>query len=231
MKKTLLSALMAAVLWPATVFSAPLDAITKVWTYDHANTGVAGLTSEIVAFDKLTNTLWVAGVKGVDVLNAKTGQLIKHIDTSIYGAINSVAIHNGVAAFAIESTVDRTQSGTIRLFNTTTMTPAAGINSITVGALPDMIKFTADGSRLLVANEATPTVYGVPALDPQGSVSVIDMGTRTVLHTATFNAAPTSGSHIRTGTGMDFEPEYIAVNAAGTRAYVTLQEANAIGVL
>jgi DNA-binding beta-propeller fold protein YncE len=30
---------------------------------------------------------------------------------------------------------------------------------------------------------------------------------------------------------MDYEPEYIAVNAAGTKAYVTLQEANAIGVL
>jgi DNA-binding beta-propeller fold protein YncE len=30
---------------------------------------------------------------------------------------------------------------------------------------------------------------------------------------------------------MDFEPEYIAVNAAGTQAYVTLQEANAMAVL
>ena len=30
---------------------------------------------------------------------------------------------------------------------------------------------------------------------------------------------------------MDFEPEYIAVNAQGTRAYVTLQEANAMAVL
>jgi hypothetical protein len=30
---------------------------------------------------------------------------------------------------------------------------------------------------------------------------------------------------------MDFEPEYITVNAAGTKAYVSLQEANAMGVL
>jgi hypothetical protein len=30
---------------------------------------------------------------------------------------------------------------------------------------------------------------------------------------------------------MDFEPEYITVNADGTKAFVTLQEANAIGVL
>ena len=30
---------------------------------------------------------------------------------------------------------------------------------------------------------------------------------------------------------LDLEPEYIAVNGEGTKAYVTLQEANAIGVL
>ena len=231
MKKTLLAALVAAALLPATVAAGPLDSAAKAWTYNHANSNVAGLTSEIVAFDKLTNTLWVAGVKGVDVLNAKTGQLIKHIDTTMYGAINSVAIHNGVAAFAMESTVDRTSNGTIRLFNTTTLAPSSGVNSITVGALPDMIKFTADGSRLLVANEATPTVYGNPALDPRGSVSIINMATRSVIHTAEFAGAPTSGSHIRTNTGMDFEPEYIAVNKDGSKAYVALQEANAMGVI
>lgn len=231
MKKTLLSVLLAALLLPASAIAAPLDSITKAWTYDHANTGVAGLTSEIVAFDKLTNTLWVGGVQGVDVINAKTGQLIKHIDTTMYGAINSVAIHNGVAAFAMESTVDRTQNGTIRLFNTTTMALAGGTNTINVGALPDMIKFTPDGTKLLVANEGTPNVYGNPALDPKGSVSIIDMGTRTVIHTAEFDSAPTSGSYLRTNTGMNFEPEYIAINASGTKAYVTLQEANGIGVI
>jgi hypothetical protein len=29
-----------------------------------------------------------------------------------------------------------------------------------VGALPDMLTFTPDGRKLLVANEATPTAYG-----------------------------------------------------------------------
>jgi len=231
MKKTLLSALLAVTLCPAVALANPFAAVSKSWTYDHANTGVAGLTSEIVAFDKTTQTLWVAGVQGVDVLNAKTGQLIKHIDTTMYGAINSVAIHNGVAAFAMESTVDRTQNGTIRLFNTTTMALAGGTNTINVGALPDMIKFTPDGSKLLVANEATPTVYGNPVLDPKGSVSIIDMGSRTVIHTAEFDAAPTSGSYLRTNTGMDFEPEYIAVSKDGSKAYVTLQEANGMGVI
>ena len=49
--------------------------------------------------------------------------------------------------------------------------------------------------------------------------------------TAGLAGVPTSGSNLRTQTGMDFEPEYIAVDKRGDQAYVTLQEANAIGVL
>ena len=106
-----------------------------------------------------------------------------------------------------------------------------------------MLTFTHDGTKLLVANEATPNTYGarigtsVPRVygpapdDPAGSVTIIDMETRTVLETAGFSGVPTVGDNIRTNTGMDFEPEYIAVNQDGTEAYVTLQEANAIGVL
>jgi DNA-binding beta-propeller fold protein YncE len=217
--------------------------ISKKWSFGHDASN--GFLSEIVAFDGVTNTLWVAGVSGVDVLDLATGTRVGgRIDTTAFGSINSVAIHNGVAAFAIESTV-RTDPGVVKFYDTTTRALTGGTNSITVGALPDMLTFTKNGAKLLVANEATPSVYGpltsVPgafprsygpaAVDPVGTVSIIDMGSRTVLATANPNGVATSGSKIRTNTGMDFEPEYIAVNAAGTRAYVTLQEANAMGVL
>lgn len=201
-----------------------------VWTYDHTLSGVLGLSSEIPAFDASTNTLWVAGVKGVDVLSAGNGSLLQHIDTSSWGNINSVAIHNGVAAFAIENSTDRTLPGVVTLFDTSSRSLLAGTNQYSVGALPDMLTFTPDGTRLLVANEATPTVYGNPALDPAGSVSIINLVNGNV-STAGFSGVAQSGSNIRSNTGMDFEPEYIAVNAAGTKAYVTLQEANAIGIL
>jgi DNA-binding beta-propeller fold protein YncE len=230
-------------------FAAPLlggAGPTRAWTYAH-NAG-NGFSSEIVSFDARTQTLWVAGVSGVDVLNASTGALLQRIDTRAYGSINSVAIHNGVAAMAFESTV-RTDPGVVKLFDTSSRNLAAGVNSISVGALPDMLTFTPDGSRLLVANEATPSTYGAltsaagsfprsygaPALDPVGSVSIINMASlnsaNPVSKTATLAGVARSGSVLRTNTGMDFEPEYIAVNAAGTRAYVTLQEANGLGVL
>lgn len=239
MKKTLLSLALAATLLPFSAAAGPLVTFSKVWSY----TGVEqGQTSEISAFDASTNTLWVAGVVGVDVLNARTGALIQHIDTRAYGSINSVAIHNGVAAFAIEAST-RTNNGIVQLYDTASRTLSSGPNNISVGALPDMLTFTPDGKTLLVANEGTPSTYGarigstIPrnyasaALDPVGSVSIIDMASRTVVAMPTFAGVVQTGSNIRSNTGMDFEPEYISVNAAGTKAFVGLQEANAMAVL
>jgi DNA-binding beta-propeller fold protein YncE len=230
MKKYVLVAAIASLLIPvmASAADSTFSGLAKQWTYSHDIAG--GMTSEIVAFDSLTNSLWVAGGVGVDVLNASNGSLIQHINTSSWGGINSIAIYNGLAAFAMESST-RTAPGTIRFFDTSTRALSSGINSITVGALPDMVTFTPDGSKLLVANEGTPAVYGNPALDPAGNVSIINMSTRTVMATAGFANVSQTGTYLRTNTGMDFEPEYITVNAAGTKAYVSLQEANGMGVL
>lgn len=202
---------------------------TKLWTHSHTT---PGQLSEIPAFDRRTNTVWVAGVVGVDVLDGATGMLIEHIDVSGYGLVNSVAIHNGLAAFAIEAAPDRRSAGVVVFYNTRTRLPIG--NPVTVGSLPDMLTFTHDGSRLLVANEGTPnavadTPYTAP--DPPGSVSIIEMETRTVIATAGLENVPQFGTNLRTNVGMDFEPEYIAIDQDGARAFVTLQEANAIAVL
>jgi DNA-binding beta-propeller fold protein YncE len=203
---------------------------TKIWTHGHTTTGQV---SEIPAYDQRTHTVWVAGVVGVDVLHADNGSLVAHIDVTPVGFVNSVAIHGGLAALAIEAPDDRRNAGRVLFYDTATRLPASGVNSVQVGSLPDMLTFTPDGSKLLVVNEGTPNAaadepYEVP--DPPGSVSVIDMPTRTVIATAGFSGVPQSGSHIR-NPGMDFEPEYIAVQHDGTRAFVTVQEGNAIAEL
>ncbi|MGZ8203684.1 MAG: choice-of-anchor I family protein, partial [Burkholderiales bacterium] len=215
-------------------------AFEKLWTYNHS--GIPGQVSEIPAYDAKTNTLWVAGVVGVDVLDAKTGALVEHIDTLRYGFVNSVAIHDGLAAFAIQATT-RTSPGVVVFYDTKRRTLAEGGNVVPVGALPDMLTFTPDGRKLLVANEGTPSDYGArigtsvprvfgnPAFDPPGGVSIIDVRRRMVVATPGFAGVPIVGNNVRVGTGMDFEPEYIAVNEKSTEAYVTLQEGNAIAVL
>jgi hypothetical protein len=235
MKKTFLSLSLAAMLSPALAHAGAIS-FAKQWTYQHT------IDAEISAFDAKTNSIWVAGVTGVDILNLNSGTKTKTIDTSSLGEINSIAIHNGTAAFGIEN-ANREQNGWVQFYNTTTTNLE---KQVTVGALPDMVKFTPDGSKLLVANEGTPDQYGASlggtpekfadaSSDPKGSVSIIDtasgISNAKVVATATFDGVAQSGTHIRTDTGMDFEPEYIAINKAGTKAFVALQEANAIGVL
>ena len=60
------------------------------------------------------------------------------------------------------------------------------------------------------------------------------MSTRTVMATAGF-AGVTGSDSVRLFPGktaaVDLEPEYIAVSPDGSKAYVSLQEANAVGVL
>lgn len=235
MKKSAVSLAIAAFLMPALSNAANSSILfNKEWTFTHT-----AITSEISAFDASTNSIWVAGVTGVDILDLATGSKTGFIDTSTIGAINSVAIKNGVAVFAIENAT-RTNNGIVQFYNTSTKSLT---NTVTVGALPDMLTFTPDGSKVLVANEGTPTTYGArtnagtfpatfgaAALDPAGSVSIINTSTFAVT-TAGLTGVTTTGSNIRSNTGMDYEPEYITVNAAGTKAYVTLQEANAMGVL
>ncbi len=230
MKRYVLIALLLAL----PVAAAPPDppiSFTKMWTYTHAT---PDYLSEIPAFDDKTDTLWVAGAVGVDVIDVATHLLVEHIDVTSHGLVNSVAIHNGLAAFALEAVPDRRNPGVVLFYNTRTRQRIG--DPVTVGALPDMLTFTHDGTKLLVANEGTPnavadTPYTLGDDDPAGSVSIIDVETRTVIETAGFANVPQYGTNLRTNVGMDFEPEYIAVEKDGSRAFVTLQEANGIAVL
>jgi YVTN family beta-propeller protein len=217
--------------------SAAFDSVSLRWTQTHAGAGPVPFLSEIVAFESASRTLWVSGPSGVDVLDFATGSRQGFIDTSLFGDLNSVAIHGNLAALAFANSTDRRLPGLVVLYDTTTRAPLAGAGPITVGALPDMLTFTPDGSRLLVANEGTPngvadTPYSLP--DPVGSVSIIDVGSRTVVAQPVFGGlvpqASNAGLNVRQ-PGMDWEPEYIAISPDGGTAFVTLQENNAIAVI
>jgi hypothetical protein len=219
--------------------------VRRVWQYTHAAGEVAGQKSEIVAYDDRTDTLWVAGLVGVDVLDRATGELVHHIDVTSFGAVNSVAIHDGLAALAIESTEDRTLPGRVVFYDTGTRRQDGA--EVTVGSLPDMLTFTPNGRHVLVANEGTPnprpTPVGLSAVDPVGSVSIIDVRSREVTTLPidasipgydTLRLFPANGTlptQPATYSPYDPEPEYIAVDPTGHYAYVTLQEANGIAVL
>lgn len=136
---------------------------------------------------------------------------------------------DGLVAVAVEAQV-KTDPGSVQFLDT----DGDPIGSVGVGALPDMLMFTDDGT-LLVANEAEASDDG--SVDPEGSVSVIEVNraaTRISLRTASFHGVRTSGPVRVVCPGAtraeDFEPEYIAEGKRG-QALVTIQEANAVGVL
>lgn len=227
---TLAALSLAGVTLSSTALANPIAGWSPLWNYQHSLTGVAGQTSEIPAFDAATNTLWVVGLKGIDVLNARTGGLVQHIDTSVFGEANSVSIFNGVAAVAMANGTNKLAAGTVQFYDTGSR---LNTGSVGVGTLPDMLTFSRDGRTLLVANEAE----RLGAADAPGSVSIINMSTRTVTATAGFAGVPVTGPNVRIFDGrngttvQDFEPEYIAISPDNTKAFVALQEANAIATL
>ena len=232
----LAAATLAAWTVPAAAAS-PFDTASLLWTQTHTGAGSTQFLSETLSFESASRTLWVSGPSGVDVLDALTGARQGFINTSGYGGLNSIAIHGGVAALAFDNSTDRRLPGLVVLYDTVTRAPLAGTSPITVGALPDMVTFTPDGRRLLVANEGTPnavadTPYSLP--DPVGSVSIIDVASRTVVAQPVFGGvtptASNAGLNVRQ-PGMDWEPEYIAVSPDGKKAFVTLQENNALGII
>jgi len=232
----------------------PIQGVTKAWSFDHF-TANAGRSSEIVAFDSVNKNLWVVGGNGIDVLNL-SGSLLKSFETaSVYGGVNSIAIRNGVAAVAFNNLAERDGLGSVQFFDTTAFLSAGTVSEanrggVTVGNVPDMLTWTADGARVLVANEGErfsvtqPSPNPPTIFNPAGSVSIINFNaTSPALSTVTTagftnfdgteSALRAAGVRIQSGVSASIalEPEYIAIAPDGKTAHVTLQEANAIGIL
>jgi len=193
--------------------------------------------AEIAAFDQRTDRVFVtnAADNGLDVYDfsdpSAPGAAIDSIDlTPFGGGPNSVAVHDGLVAVAVEGATPQA-IGTVQFFDA----DGARLGAVRAGALPDMLTFTRDGSYLLVANEGEPEpTLGI--VDPEGSVTVIDMRgglDDLVVRQAGFHGVPLRGPVrlVSPGTAApnDLEPEYITTS--GDTAYVSIQEANAVGIL
>lgn len=246
--RTVLAAALAAAALAAACDDAPTESfgptpntlsLRKVGEF----AGGGAAAAEITAFDPGTRRLFVVhGALGtVDVLDLSNPALPVRAGTisvaALGASVNSVAVHDGLVALAVEGAV-KTAPGTLALYDAATL---ALRGAVAVGALPDMVVFTPDGRTVLVANEGEPNdAYTV---DPEGSVSIVDVRNPAspVARTATFTHLNGQAAQLRAagvriyGPGatvaQDLEPEYVAVSAEGRTAFVTLQENNALALV
>ncbi|AOY80277.1 choice-of-anchor I family protein [Moorena producens JHB] len=210
--------------------------------------------AEITAYDPISQELFVvSGGTEVQVLDlsdpSNPTQAIPPIDIAslipdIDGA-NSVAYSNGLLALALEASTS-TDPGKVAIvdiaaFRTNPADPNA-LKVVQAGPLPDMLMFTPDGTKILVANEGVAD----DGIDPEGSISIIDVSsglatlTQDNVATADFSAFNGREAEFRAKgvrifpdktVAEDVEPEFIAVSSDGTTAFVNLQENNAFAVL
>lgn len=196
--------------------------------------------AEIVAHDARTQRLFVVNAASglIDVLDVRDPARPSFLfNVSLGGTVNSVAAHQGLIAAAVEN-ADKTAPGRVAFFTADGQVLA----EVEVGAQPDMLAFTPDGRRVLVANEGEPSDDYLT--DPEGSVSIIDVPA---------NPRLLGAQHVRTAgfsgfeegrldpavrvfgpagsVAQNLEPEYITVARDGRTAWVALQEANAIAIL
>lgn len=202
--------------------------------------------TEIIAYDKASMKLFSTnGSSGdIDVIDVSKPADLKVADTiKIHSAgmgagANSVAVCNGIVAAAIEN--DSTQlNGIVAFFSAQT---GELIKTVEAGALPDMVTFSHDGTKVLCANEGEPS--GSYNNDPEGSVTLIDISggpANAVAHQILFTDWNSRRyellnrgvriADIAETAAKDLEPEYIALSDDDSKAFVTLQENNAVAII
>ena len=225
-------------------------------TFSHSANFDEG-ASEISAFDPATNKLFVVNgeLGGLDVLDVSDPANLSKIGfmSAGGGEVTSAAVYNNVVA--VTSSLGDGVDGTLSFFDTTTNAQLG--STFNIGPTPDMVTFTPDGSKILIAHEGEPD-YGA-GLDPEGSIGIFTptggVSTTSVaaldssdMLLADFNAFDSQKTMLQnngvrifgdpdntpgftaadTTVSEDLEPEFITVSSDSTMAWVTLQENNAV---
>lgn len=204
---------------------------SKIGTFTNGNDEAF---AEISAFDAATNKLFIVNpeeneVSVLDLTDASNP--VKGTSIALAGNPNSVAVHNGVLAVAVEN-MDKQADGTIETYATDTQSLLV---SYPAGALPDMVAFSPDGEYIVSANEGEPNDdYTV---DPEGSITIVEVATETVTQVYfTGQTDPGNGFRVFGNNGMstfvqDIEPEYVAISDDSATAYISLQENNGMAIV
>ncbi|WP_456276263.1 choice-of-anchor I family protein [Bacillus sp. AK128] len=260
LKKSFVSVLTAGVILSAgTPFNALADApsfyqyeagtlhLSQIAQYD---SGVGEAGTEILAYDEKTHTAFVTNgaesafdIVSFNSLETNQFQTIssnKRVYLKEFGIdsvkdITSVASHPTEDLVAL-SVVSKTKTDPGYIVFLTKK--GEYITKVQVGSLPDMVTFTPDGKKVVVANEGEPA--DDYAVDPEGSISIIDIQDgvtkdKALSHTLLKFTNDLLDERVRVSSkgtvAQQLEPEYVTVSSDSKIAYVSLQENNAIATV
>ena len=232
--------------------------LTQIARYSAGQYNVDGGVMEIVAYNQATE--WAYAINGqsgklaaIPLAGLTAGAHVEELTgteidvkalveaedgTFQYGDMTSVAISpDSTTLAAALQAQDSNDAGRVALFTCEEDGSLTLEVLVETGAQPDMVTFAGDGV-VLTADEGEPREgYGENIADPKGSVTVVDVESQesTVVDFTAFDSQrdqlAEAGIVLKKGStpSVDLEPEYTAVS--GGKAYVTLQENNAIAVL
>jgi hypothetical protein len=206
------------------------------------STGIVDTAAaEISAYDPVSKRMFTTSADAqrldiVDLSNPRAPRLVKTLDFAGESTgPTSVTTSHGRIAVALPGP-SKTAPGAVLFIDA----DGNRLAKVTVGALPDMVRFTPDGNTLLAALEGEPDDYCAPGRDPEGGIAVIDVSrgpehaTARIAGFGAFTAKDVPGLRL-TGPGatlaQDVEPEFIAISDDGRTAWATLQENNALAVI
>jgi hypothetical protein len=224
---------------------------SKKWIYAINSSGDSAVVN-IIPADTFDTAALVQDNEGiVNTTNLSTAITLT-LNDNTPGDANSIAIDENNKLLAVAMAAKSVgEAGQIAFYDMSGDTPIF-IKNVTAGFLPDMVTFSHDGAKVVVANEGEPN--GDYSIDPQGSISIINVNDGVIADNATnidftaYNdkqselealglifANPTgrtiNGNLINTTVAMDLEPEYVSISKDNKYAYVSIQENNALAIV
>lgn len=190
--------------------------------------------AEIAAYVPAEKILLVSsGKKSLSIVSLKDVKSPALIETLEFrGEVPSVATAGNLVAIA-EMNVPASGPGFVHLYEISNQKLRL-LRTFSTGAHPDMVTFSIDGKKILVACEGEAD----KANDPAGTIGLIDLGkgfesaTSRELDFAKFDRVSLAKKGVRLGGPGSYleniEPEYVAVCPDGKTAFATLQENNAV---
>ncbi|MDC9499214.1 MULTISPECIES: choice-of-anchor I family protein [unclassified Pseudoalteromonas] len=224
---------------------------SKKWIYAINSSGDEAVVN-IIPADTFDTAALVQDNEGIVSATNLTSTITLTLNDNAPGDANSIAIDENNQMLAVAMAAKNVgEAGQIAFYDISGDTPAF-IKNVPAGFLPDMVTFNHDGTKVVVANEGEPN--GDYSIDPEGSVSIINIVEGVVADTATnidfttYNsqqaelesdgfvfANPTgrtiNGNVINTTVAMDLEPEYVSISKDNKYAYVSIQENNGLAII